>query len=139
MRSGETQRKETLNVLRAAVKKEEIDARVGGESAALDDAGVMRVIEREAKKRRDAAAEYEKYDRADRAALELAELAILQEFLPAQLSDEELDAIVRAAIAQTGATAPADMGKVMPVVMAQAAGQADGKRISGAVRKLLVG
>ena len=139
MRTGETQRKETLNVLRAAVKKEEIDARVGGESAALDDAGVMRVIEREAKKRRDAAAEYEKYGRADRAALELAELAILQEFLPAQLSDEGLDSIVRDAIAESGATGPADMGKVMPVVMARAAGQADGKRISGAVRKLLAG
>ena len=139
MRSGQTQRKDVLSTLRAAVKKEEIDSRSGGEAPALDDAGIMRVIEREAKKRRDAADEYDKYGRAERAEAERAELAILQEFLPQQLSDDELDAIVRAAIAQAGASAPGDMGKVMPVAMAHAAGRADGKRISASVRKLLAG
>lgn len=139
MRSGQTQRKDVLSTLRAAIKKEEIDARVGGESEALDDAGVMRVIEREAKKRRDAADEYDKYGRGERAQAERDELAILQEFLPQQLSEDELDAIVRAAIAEVGAAAPGDMGKVMPVAMAQAAGRADGKRISATVRKLLTG
>lgn len=139
MRSGETQRKDVLSTLRAAVKKEEIDARSGGESKELDDAAVMRVIEREAKKRRDAAEEYDKFNRPELAAAERAELAILQEFLPTALTDEELDEVVRAAIAQVGASAPGDMGKVMPVVMAQAAGRADGKRISTAVRKLLTG
>ena len=139
MRSGQTQRKDVLSTLRAAIKKEEIDSRSGGESVALDDAGIMRVIEREAKKRRDAADEYDKYGRAERAEAERAELAILQEFLPQQLSDDELDAVVRAAIAEVGAAAPGDMGKVMPVAMAQAAGRADGKRISASVRKSLVG
>jgi uncharacterized protein YqeY len=139
MRSGETQRKDVLSTLRAAIKKEEIDSRSGGESKELDDAGVMRVIEREAKKRRDAADEYDKFGRPERAEGERAELAILQEFLPAPLGDDELDEIVRAAIAQTGANGPAGMGKVIPVVMAQAAGRADGKRISTAVRKLLAG
>ena len=137
MRSGETQRKDVLSTLRAAVKKEEIDARVGGESAALDDAGIMRVIEREAKKRRDAAEEYEKHGRADRAELELAEAAILGEFLPKQMDDAELETIVRAAIAEVGAAAPGDMGKVMPKVLPQVAGRADGKRVSTMVRQIL--
>jgi uncharacterized protein YqeY len=139
MRASETQRRDTLNVLRAAIKKEEIDSRVGGEAKVMDDAAILRVIEREAKKRRDAADEYEKLGRTDRADLERAELAILQEFLPAQLSDDELESIVRAAIAQSGAEVPGDMGKVMPVVLPQVAGRADGKRVSAAVRKLLAG
>ncbi len=137
MRSGETQRKDVLSTLRAAVKKEEIDSRVGGESKELDDAAVMRVIEREAKKRRDAAEEYEKHGRADRAELELAEAAILGEFLPQQMADDELETIVRAAIAEIGASAPGDMGKVMPKVLPQVAGRADGKRVSAMVRQLL--
>ncbi len=139
MRSGETQRKDVLSTLRAAVKKEEIDARVGGESEALDDAGVMRVIEREAKKRRDAAEEYEKHGRSDRAALELAEAAILGEFLPKQMDDAELETIVRATIVEVGAAAPGDMGKVMPKVLPQVAGRADGKRVSTMVRQILAG
>jgi hypothetical protein len=139
MRSGETQRKDVLSTLRAAIKKEEIDSRSGGQSKEMDDAAILRVIEREAKKRRDAAEEYEKHGRADRAELELAEAAILGEFLPQQLSDDELEVIVRAAITQAGANAPGDMGKVMPLILPQVAGRADGKRVSTLVRQLLAG
>lgn len=139
MRSGDTQRKDVLSGLRAAVKKEEIDSRIGGEAAPLDDEAILRVIKREAKKRRDAAEEYDKYGRADRAASERAEAAILQEFLPAQLADDELEAIVRAAIAQSGAAGPGDIGKVMPLVLPQVGDRADGKRVSGVVRQLLTG
>jgi uncharacterized protein YqeY len=139
MRSGDTQRKDVLSTLRAAVKKEEIDSRSGGESKEMDDAAVLRVIEREAKKRRDAAEEYEKVGRTDRAEAERAEAAILGEFLPTQLTDAELETIVRAAVAETGASAPSDLGKVMPKVLPQVAGRADGKRVSGMVRQILAG
>jgi len=138
LRSGETTRKDTLSGLRAAIKNVEISARGGGaETTALDDAAVQAVIEREAKKRRDAIEEYEKVGRADRAAGERAELAILQEFLPAPLSDEELETLVRDAIAETGANSAADMGKVMKALMPRTGGRADGKRVNTVVRRLL--
>src|SRR5690349_11240377 len=93
MRSGDTLRRDTLSGLRAAIKNMEIEAR--GSEVATDDAAVQRVIEREAKKRRDAIEEYEKAGRPDRAESERAELAILAEFLPEPLTDEELEALVR--------------------------------------------
>src|SRR4028119_1697000 len=101
MRSGDTQRRDTMSGLRAAIKRAEIDARsgtTGSEAWSGSDAEVQGVIEREAKKRRDAIDEYSKAGREDRADLERAELEILQEFLPQQLSDEELETVVRAAI-----------------------------------------
>ncbi len=138
LRSGETVRKDTLSTLRAAIKNAEINARTGGvEVAPLDDAAVQGVIEREAKKRRDAIDEYEKVGRSDRAAAERAELEILQEFLPAQLSDEEIEAITRATIAEVGAKSAADTGKVMKAVLPRVAGRADGKRVNMVVRRLL--
>src|SRR5687767_4235486 len=96
MRSGETQRRDTLSMLRAAIKNVEIEARSGGESTSLDDAAVQRVIEREAKKRRDAMEEFDKAGRTDRVEAERAELAILQEFLPQPLSEEEVEVLARA-------------------------------------------
>jgi uncharacterized protein len=136
MRAGDAQRRDVLSGLRAAVKKAEIDARVGGAWNG-DDADVQGVVEREAKKRRDAIDEYEKVGRPDRAEMERAELVVLQEFLPAQLSDDELGEIVRAAIAETGATSAKDMGALMKAVMPKVAGRADGKRVNAAVRTLL--
>ena len=139
MRSGDTLRRDTVNILRAAIKNAEIGNRTSGvgTGAGLDDAGVQQVIEREAKKRRDAIEEYQKANRPDRAAQEQAELEILQEFLPAAMSDQELEAITRAAIEETGATAPADMGKVMKALLPRVAGRADGKRVNTVVRQLL--
>ena len=135
MRSGDTLRRDTLSGLRAAIKNVEIESR--GSENAVDDAAVQRVIEREAKKRRDAIDEYEKAGRADRAESERAELAILSEFLPAQLTDEELETLVAAVIAETGAAKMADMGRVMQVLVPRMEGRADGKRANAVVRRLL--
>lgn len=135
MKSGATQRRDTLSGLRAAVKNAEIEAQSG--IGQMDDAGVQRIVEREAKKRRDAIEEYSKAGREDRADLERAELAILQEFLPAQLGDEELDQIVRATIAEAGATSPKEMGAVMKLLTPKIAGRADGRAASESVKRHL--
>ena len=136
MKSGETQRKDTLSMLRAAVKRAEIDARSGGTWNG-DDAEVQGVIEREAKKRRDSIEEYQKANRQDLADIESAELAILQEFLPAQFSNEELEAIVREEIEKSGVSGPAAMGALMKAVMPRVQGRADGKQVNSMVRQLL--
>lgn len=132
------QRRDTLNLLRAAVKSAEINSR-GAEAAfdPEDDASVQGVIEREAKKRRDSIEEYTKANRTDLADKEKEELEILQEFLPAPLSDEELEAIVSLTIAEIGASTIKDMGAVMKAVQPKAAGRADGRRINEVVRRLL--
>ena len=150
MKSGATQRRDVLSGLRAAIKNAEIEARsattepqprAGTGNAApgtpLDDFAVSRVIEREAKKRRDAIEEYSKVNREDRAQTEREELEILQEFLPAQLGDAELETEVKAAIAESGATSPKDMGAVMKVLAPKIQGRADGKTASALVRQLL--
>ena len=139
MKSGATQRRDVLSGLRAAIKNAEIEARTsGGEGVGtMEDDGVLRVVEREAKKRRDAIEEYSKVNREDRAQIEREELEILQEFLPAQLSDAELETEVKAAIAESGATSPKDMGAVMKVLAPKIQGRADGKTASNLVRQLL--
>jgi uncharacterized protein YqeY len=140
MRAGDGLRKDTLSGLRAAVKNAEIETR-GGETqteiGAMSDDGVLKVIEREAKKRRDAIEEYQKAGRGDRAQTERNELQILQEFLPAQLSDEELETFAREAVAESGATSAKDIGNAMKALMPKIAGRADGKAASAAIKKLL--
>ncbi len=135
MKSGQTQRRDVLSGLRAAVKNAEIESKSG--IGQLDDEGVQKVIEREAKKRRDAIEEYTKVDRADRAQVEREELEILQEFLPAQLSDAELETLVRESIAEAGASTPKDMGSVMKLLSPKIAGRADGRAASECVKRLL--
>lgn len=138
MRSGDTLRRDTLSGLRAAVKNAAIEGRAAGDdSTSLDDEATQKVIEREAKKRRDAIEEYEKAGRADRAASERAELEILQEYLPQQMTDAELESTVGAVIAETGAAGPADMGRLMKALMPRVQGRADGKRVNEVVRRLL--
>jgi uncharacterized protein YqeY len=132
MRSGDAVRKETLALVRAAVKNVQIDAK-----EELDDAAVQVVIEKEAKKRREAALEYEKAGYADRAQKERDELAVLQDFLPSQLSDEELQAVVSETIAEVGASSAKDMGKVMGALRPKIAGRADGKVASELVKAAL--
>ncbi|RYG54347.1 GatB/YqeY domain-containing protein, partial [bacterium] len=100
MKSGDSTRKDTLSALRAAIKKAEIDARTTGE---LDDTARQAVIDKEAKKRREAIEEYTKVGRVDLADIEKSELDIIAEFLPEQLSDDELLTIVRDSVAQVGA------------------------------------
>lgn len=134
MKSGDATRKDTLSSLRAAIKKAEIDARGGAE---LDEAARQAIIDKEAKKRRESIEEYTKAGRPDLADKEQAELAIIAEFLPEQLSDDELVVMVRECIAQVGAISPKDMGQVMGVLAPQIAGRADGKKASGLVKELL--
>ena len=125
-----------LGALRNA-KKYIIEAKTAGpEIAELPDADVLKIISKLAKQGADSAAITEQ-NRPDLAAEELAQVAVFQEFLPRQLTPEELEAEVRAVIAQVGATSVKEMGKVMGVVTKKLAGRADGKDISAKVRELL--
>ena len=137
MRNKDALRRDTLSGLRAAIKRAEIDARSGDGDVIFDDAQSQGVIEREAKKRRDSIDEYTKANRDDLAAKERDELQILQEFLPQQLSDEELKALVKVAIDESGAKTPKDMGVLMKVLMPRVQGRADGKRVNEVVKQLL--
>lgn len=103
----------------------------------LEDPDFITTVQKEVKKRKDSLAQYEAAGRADLAATESKEIAILEEFLPAALSAEELEALVKAAIAEVGATSKKEMGAVMKAAQAKAAGRADGKAISSLVGRLL--
>lgn len=132
MRSGDEVRKRTVRMVLAAVKQAEVDKRVE-----LDDAAVMALLQKEIKNRREALEEAKKASRADLVAANEAEIAVLESFLPKAMPEEELRAIVQAAIAETGAASPADMGKVMKIVMGKVAGRAPNDVISRTVRELL--
>lgn len=134
LRSGETSRRDTLSGLRAAIKNQEIETR-----AALSDEAVQAVVNKEAKRRREAITEYQKANREDLAAREQSELDILSEFLPSQLSEEELRALVTSTIASVGAQSPKDMGAVMKTLQPLIAGRADGKLASNLVKESLAG
>ena len=126
-----------LGALRNA-KKYIIEAKTASpEIAELLDADVLKIISKLAKQGADSAAIFTEQNRPDLAAEELAQVAVFQEFLPRQLTPEELEAEVRAVIAQVGATSVKEMGKVMGVVTKKLAGRADGKDISAKVRELL--
>jgi uncharacterized protein len=120
MRSGEKDRLAVIRLLQAAIKQREVDERI-----TLDDAQVTAVLEKMIKQRKESVVAFEKGARADLVAKENAEIAVLQPYLPAQLSESELDALIADAIASTGAASIKDMGKVMGVVKTKAAGKAD--------------
>ena len=107
--------------------------------AALDDRAVQDVLQKQAKMRRDSIEAFEKAARADLVARERAQLAVIVEYLPAQLDAETIRSIVRRVIAETGASGPRDMGKVMPTVLAETRGRADGKAVAAIVGELLKG
>jgi uncharacterized protein len=132
MRSRDEVRRASLRMVLAAVTNAEVAGDVARE---LTDAEVQDVLRREAKKRKEAAAAFAEADRPDRARQEQAELVVLEAYLPAQLDDEELAAIVRAAIAGSGATGPAGMGAAMRAAQAAVAGRADGGRVAAEVRR----
>lgn len=135
MKSGEKLRLETLRTVRAALLEKEIELRGSGTAITSDQE--MGVLTTAAKKRREAIELYEKGGRPDLSEQETRELAIIQEYLPKQLSETELKDIIREVMSQTGATASGDFGKVMPLVMKQAKGKADGKMIQELVKKAL--
>lgn len=134
MKSGDTARRDTLSGLRAAIRTAEINARLEG---GLDDAAAQQVVEKEAKKRREAIEEYLKANRSDLADKEKAELEIIATFLPAQLTQQELEELVKSTIAAAGATTTKDLGRVMGLLVPKIAGRADGKQASALVKGLL--
>ena len=123
----------TLRLIKSALGYAQIEKK----TESLDDPDVIAVLQREAKKRVNAISEYTAGGREELAAKERAELVILEEFLPKALSPEQLEALVKAVIAETGATSKKDMSGVMKATMARAAGQADGKAVSAIVGRLL--
>jgi uncharacterized protein YqeY len=122
----------TLRLLKAAAKNAQVAKR-----APLSDEEYVEVIRRQVKLRREAAAEYEKAGRAESAAQEREELSVLERYLPAQMDDDAIRRNVQLAIAETGATGPGDLGKVMKAVMPRVRGQADGARVNAIVRQSL--
>lgn len=132
MKSGDNTRKQTIRMVLAAVKQAEVDKRVE-----LDEAAVTALIQKEVKNRREAIEDAKKANRDDLVVGNESEIKILEEFLPKAMPMEELKALVQAAITETGASAPSDMGKVMKVVMPKVAGRAPNDMISSAVKELL--
>jgi len=124
----------TIRMVLTAITNEEVAGKVAKE---LSEAEVITVLSREAKKRREAAEAYEAAGRADKAALEKSEGEIIAGYLPQQMSESEVAALVAAAIAAAGATGPGDMGKVMGILKPQVAGKADGAVVSGLVKAAL--
>jgi uncharacterized protein YqeY len=134
MRASDKERLSTIRMVQAAIKQREVDERI-----ALDDAQVLAVLEKMVKQRRESIAAFEQGGRADLADKEKAEIAILSAYLPEQLSEAEVDALIQAAIAETGAASMKDMGKVMGAVKAKAAGRADMGAVSARIKAALAG
>jgi uncharacterized protein len=134
MKDRDEIRTRTLRMVLTEITKEEVS---GTASRELDDAEVERVLAREAKRRREAAEAFGGAGRADQATAELAEGQILAEYLPAQLDDAELGALVADAIAETGSAGQAAMGQVMKAVTPKVAGRAEGARVAAEVRRQL--
>src|ERR1700728_27406 len=134
MRARDQVRMRTLRMALTSITNEEV---AGTAARDLTDEEVVKVLTREAKKRREAAEAFAAAGRADQAAAERAEGEVLAGYLPAQLSDDELSALVTAAIAETGASGMAGMGQVMKTLTPQIAGRADGSRVAAEVRRRL--
>ncbi len=132
MRAGEKERLATIRMILAAIKQREVDERIQ-----LDDSQVLAALEKMIKQRKEAITQFESGGRADLVAKETAEIAILQAYLPAQLSEAEIGSLIAAAIASTGASSIKDMGKVMGVVKAQAQGKADMGKVSALIKAKL--
>ncbi len=132
MRSGETVRRDTIRLLTAALKQREVDER-----KTLTDGDVLAVIEKMIKQRRDSISQFEQGGRQDLADKEKQELTLLQTYMPQAMGEEELAAAIAAAVSETGAAGPADMGKVMAVLKPKLAGRADMGKVSAAVKARL--
>jgi uncharacterized protein YqeY len=140
MRAGDDVRKSTLRMLITAVRNAEIPPEGADVSASridLDDEGVLNVVRKEVKQRRDSIDLYNKANRTDLAAKEEAEVAVLSTYLPQQMTRPEIEAVARTIIERLGASGPADKGKVMPAVMAELRGKAEGRDINAVVTDLL--
>lgn len=134
MKSGEKERLATIRLVNAAIKQREVDERI-----TLDDAAVIAVLERMLKQRRDSVSQFEAAGREDLAAVERAEIAVIDAYLPARMDEAAISAAIAEAIAQTGAAGPAGMGKLMGALKPRLAGQADMGLVSTLVKKALAG
>lgn len=139
MRQKDELRKRTIRSVIAAIKKAETELDSSGQRIVLDDDDILAVIAKQAKQRQESITEFRGAGREDLAAEEEAELAILQAYLPQQLTPEEIEAEARQVIQEVGASGPRDMGKVMKPLMARLKGRADGKMANQIVRELLAG
>jgi uncharacterized protein YqeY len=129
MRDKDTQKLGTIRLLMAAMKQKEVDERIE-----LSDAHIIAILEKMIKQRKDSIAQFEIAKRDDLIAIESQEMKVLEVYLPAQLSDEEILVAVNAAIEQSGASGPQDMGKVIALLKPQLAGKADMGKVSGLVK-----
>ncbi|MEO6018048.1 MAG: GatB/YqeY domain-containing protein [Polaromonas sp.] len=134
MRAKDSERLGTIRLLLAACKQKEVDERV-----VLDDAAVVAIVDKLIKQRKDSIEAFNKAERKDLADKEASELLVLQAYLPARLSADEVTAAVKAIVTELGASGPGDMGKVMGAVKAKLAGKADMGQVSAAVKAALAG
>ena len=134
MRAKDSERLGTIRLLQAAIKQKEVDERIE-----LDDAAVVAIVDKLIKQRKDSITQFEAGGRQDLADKEKSELAVLQIYLPARMSAEEVTAAVKAIVAELGASGPGDMGKVMGAVKSKLAGKADMGQVSAAVKAALAG
>ena len=132
LKSGEKDRLKVLRLILAAIKQVEVDTRTE-----LDDAGVLGVLEKMVKQRNDSVEQFTKGDRPDLAAIELAEIEVLETYLPEKMDDAELDALIDEVIAATGAESIREMGKVMGAIKSKAAGRADMGAVGARVKARL--
>ena len=134
MKAGDKVRLGVIRLINAAIKQREVDERIE-----LDDAAVLAVLEKMQKQRRDSISQFDAAGRDDLAGIERDEMAIIEHYLPAKLGEDEIRAEIDKAIAATGASGPADMGKLMGVLKPRLAGQADMGQVSALVKKALAG
>ena len=134
MKAGEKERLGTIRLMNAAIKQKEVDERIE-----VDDSLVLAILEKMMKQRKDSVSQFEAANREDLAAIERAEMAIIEQYLPAKLGEAEILAAIDAAIADTGASGPADMGKVMGAIKPKLAGQADMGEVSKLIKQRLAG
>ena len=132
MKSGDKQSLGVIRLINAAIKQKEVDERIE-----LDDTAVIAVLDKMVKQRRDSVSQYEAAAREDLAAVERDEIVVIERYIPAKMGEAEILAAIDAAIAETGATGPADMGKLMGPLKAKLAGQADMGQVSALVKQRL--
>ncbi|WP_369942574.1 GatB/YqeY domain-containing protein [Xanthomonas medicagonis] len=134
MKSGDKHSLGVIRLINAAIKQKEVDERVE-----MDDAAVIAVMDKMVKQRKDSVTQYEAAEREDLAAVEREEIVVIERYLPSKMGDAEIVAAIQAAIAQTGASGPADMGKLMGVLKPMLAGKADMGQVSVLVKQHLAG
>ena len=132
MKAGEKDRLGVIRLILAAIKQREVDERIE-----LDDAAVLAVLDKMVKQRRESVSQYETANREDLAAVERAEITVIQSYLPAPLGDDEIEALIAAAIRETGAAGPSGMGKVMAILKEPMQGRADMTVVSARVKQQL--